>query len=239
MASRVTETHLTQSDATPGGRPASPTVLAILFAISFSHLLNDTIQSLIPAIYPLLKTSFHLSFVQVGFITLAFQMTASILQPFVGWYTDRRPKPYSLACGMGLTLGGLVLLSHATQYAMVVGAAALVGMGSSVFHPESSRVAHLASGGRTGFAQSFFQVGGNAGSSLGPLLAALIVVPHGQGSVLWFALIALLGIAILTVVGRWYGRHLAEVKARPGSATPATAPAFAPGLVCARHSRRR
>lgn len=215
MASPITETHLTQSETTPGGHPASPTVLAILFAISFSHLLNDTIQSLIPAIYPLLKTSFNLSFVQIGLITLAFQMTASILQPVVGWYTDRQPKPYSLACGMGLTLGGLVLLSQATHYAMVVGAAALVGMGSSVFHPESSRVAHLASGGRHGFAQSFFQVGGNAGSSLGPLLAALIVVPHGQASVLWFALIALLGIGVLSGVGRWYGRHLAEVKARP------------------------
>ena len=130
MVSSITETHLTQSEPQPGAPSANPTVLAILFAISFSHLLNDTIQSLIPAIYPLLKTSFHLSFVQIGFITLAFQMTASILQPFVGWYTDRRPKPYSLACGMGLTLGGLVLLSHATHYAMVVGAAALVGMGS-------------------------------------------------------------------------------------------------------------
>jgi FSR family fosmidomycin resistance protein-like MFS transporter len=222
MASSITETHLTQSEPHPGAPSANPTVLAILFAISFSHLLNDTIQSLIPAIYPLLKTSFHLSFVQVGLITLAFQMTASILQPFVGWYTDRRPKPYSLACGMGLTLGGLVLLSHATHYAMVVGAAALVGMGSSVFHPESSRVAHLASGGRHGFAQSLFQVGGNAGSSLGPLLAALIVVPHGQGSVLWFALIAFLGIGILTGVGRWYGKHLGETKGRPGSPIPAT-----------------
>jgi FSR family fosmidomycin resistance protein-like MFS transporter len=217
MASTITETHLTQSDATAGKGAAAPTVLAILFAISFSHLLNDTIQSLIPAIYPLLKSSFHLSFVQVGFITLAFQMTASILQPFVGLYTDRWPKPYSLAWGMGFTLGGLVLLSHATQYAMVVGAAALVGMGSSIFHPESSRVAHLASGGRTGLAQSIFQVGGNAGSSLGPLLAALVVVPRGQGSVLWFALIALLGIGILSVVGRWYSRHLAEVKARPSA----------------------
>ena len=224
MASSITETHLTQSEPHPGTPSANSTVLAILFAISFSHLLNDTIQSLIPAIYPLLKTSFHLSFVQIGFITLAFQMTASILQPFVGWYTDRRPKPYSLACGMGLTLGGLVLLSHATHYAMVVGAAALVGMGSSVFHPESSRVAYLASGGRTGFAQSLFQVGGNAGSSLGPLLAALIVVPHGQGSVLWFALIALLGIGILSGVGRWYGNHLSEARGRPGATTRTTGP---------------
>ena len=221
MGSTITETHLTQCELHAGGKKADPTVLAILFAISFSHLLNDTIQSLIPAIYPLLKTSFHLSFVQVGLITLAFQMTASILQPFVGLYTDRHPKPYSLAFGMGLTLGGLVLLSRATHYSMVVAAAALVGMGSSVFHPESSRVAHLASGGRTGFAQSLFQVGGNAGSSLGPLLAALIVVPHGQASVLWFALIALLGIGILAGVGGWYRRHLAERNARPESAPPA------------------
>jgi len=222
MGSTITETHLTQCELHAGGKKANSTVLAILFAISFSHLLNDTIQSLIPAIYPLLKTSFRLSFVQVGLITLAFQMTASILQPFVGLYTDRHPKPYSLAFGMALTLGGLVLLSHAVHYAMVLAAAALVGMGSSVFHPESSRVAHLASGGRTGFAQSLFQVGGNAGSSLGPLLAALIVVPHGQGSVLWFALIALLGIGILAGVGGWYRRHLAERDARPGSAAPAS-----------------
>ncbi len=218
MGSSITETHLTQSEV-PGQRPGNPTVLAVLFAISFSHLLNDTIQSLIPAIYPLLKTSFHLSFIQVGLITLAFQMTASILQPIVGWYTDRRPKPYSLAWGMGFTLVGLVLLSQATHYGMVVGAAALVGLGSSVFHPESSRVAHLASGGRHGFAQSVFQVGGNAGSSLGPLLAALIVVPHGQGSVLWFGLIALLGIGVLSGVGRWYGQHLVAAKAQPDTAS--------------------
>jgi MFS transporter, FSR family, fosmidomycin resistance protein len=224
MASTITETHLTQSGAEPGTRPASPTVVAILFAISFAHLLNDTIQSLIPAIYPLLKASFQLSFVQIGLITLAFQMTASILQPFVGLYTDRHPKPYSLACGMGLTLGGLALLSHASNFAMVVMAAVLVGLGSSIFHPESSRVAHLASGGRHGFAQSIFQVGGNAGSSLGPLLAALIVVPRGQGSVIWFALPALLGIGILSGVGRWYRKHLAEVKARPADKTPSATP---------------
>ncbi|HEY2801098.1 MAG TPA: MFS transporter [Chthoniobacterales bacterium] len=220
MGSTITEPHLIEGEAAPGRKRAtSPTVLAILFAISFSHLLNDSIQSLIPAIYPLLKRSFHLSFVQVGLITLAFQMTASILQPFVGLFTDRRPQPFSLACGMGLTLGGLGLLSQAGNFAMVVAAAALVGMGSSIFHPESSRVAHLASGGRTGLAQSIFQVGGNAGSSLGPLLAALIVVPYGQRSVLWFALFALLGIAILVGVGKWYRSHLAERKAR--SAPPA------------------
>ncbi|HEX3817911.1 MAG TPA: MFS transporter [Chthoniobacterales bacterium] len=209
MAAPVTEPHLTRSGTVSA---ASPTVLAILFAISFSHLLNDTIQSLIPAIYPLLKSSYHLSFVQVGLITLAFQMTASILQPVVGAFTDRRPKPFSLACGMGLSLGGLVLLSRAGNFGMVVTAAALVGMGSSIFHPESSRVAHLASGGRTGLAQSIFQVGGNAGSSLGPLLAALIVVPYGQKSVLWFAFPALLGIGILAGVGDWYRKHLAAKK---------------------------
>ena len=216
MASPVTETHLTRSDSAAGTATTAPnpTVLAVLLAISFSHLLNDTIQSLLPAIYPLLKTSFHLSFVQVGLITLAFQMTASILQPFVGLFTDRRPQPFSLACGMGLTLCGLALLSRAGSFGVVIAAAALVGMGSAIFHPESSRVAHLASGGKHGFAQSVFQVGGNAGSSLGPLLAALIVVPHGQRSVLWFALPALLGIAILSGVGRWYRDHLAEARAR-------------------------
>jgi FSR family fosmidomycin resistance protein-like MFS transporter len=224
MSSPVTETHLTQSETESDVQRAGSTVLAVLFAISFSHLLNDTIKSLIPAIYPLLKTSFGLSFVQVGLITLAFQLTASILQPFVGLYTDRHPKPYSLACGMALTLGGLVLLSQATHYAMVLAAAGLVGMGSSVFHPESSRVAHLASGGRHGFAQSIFQVGGNAGSSLGPLLAALIVVRQGQGSVLWFALVALLGIAVLSWVGRWYRNHLADIRARPESLTRVSGP---------------
>ncbi len=216
----LTETHLTQSEIAPGRRSPNPTVLAILFAISFSHLLNDTIQSLIPAIYPLLKTNFHLSFVQVGLITLSFQMTASILQPCVGFYTDRRPKPFSLAWGMGLTLGGLVLLSRAGSFPMIVLAAALVGMGSSIFHPESSRVAYLASGGRRGFAQSLFQVGGNAGSSLGPLLAALVVVTRGQSSVLWFSLPALLGIAILTGVGNWYRKHLAAPRPR-ATAVPA------------------
>ncbi len=221
MASPVTETHLTQSEPALDAPGAKPAVLAILFAISFSHLLNDTIQSLLPAIYPLLKTSFHLSFVQVGLITLAFQMTASILQPFVGLFTDKRPQPFSLACGMGLTLCGLVLLSRAWSFEIVIFAAALVGMGSSIFHPESSRVAHLASGGRHGFAQSIFQVGGNAGSSLGPLLAALIVVPQGQKSVLWFALPALLGITILAGVGRWYRGRLVELKADRAVATTA------------------
>jgi len=181
-----------------------PAVLGILLAISFSHLLNDAIQALIPAIYPLLKEAYHLDFAQVGLITLTFQCTASILQPVVGLYTDRKPLPYSLAAGMGVTLVGLALLSRAGSFPAIVFCAALVGVGSAVFHPESSRVAHMASGGRHGFAQSLFQVGGNAGSALGPLLAALIVVPGGQARVLWFCLAAFAGILILWNVGSWY-----------------------------------
>lgn len=192
-----------------GSKPADETaVMGILWALSLSHLLNDTIQSLIPAIYPVLKESFRLSYAQIGLITFVFQMTGSLLQPLVGYYTDRRPKPWSLAVGMGVTLIGLVLLSRAGSFSTVLMASALVGMGSSIFHPEASRVARLASGGRHGFAQSLFQVGGNLGSSLGPLLAALVVVPHGQGSILVFSLIALLGIFVLSKVGAWYRAHL-------------------------------
>jgi FSR family fosmidomycin resistance protein-like MFS transporter len=206
--------------------PTGPhgTVLAILFALSFSHLLNDTMQSLLPAIYPLLKTSFHLSFTQVGLITLTNQLTASLLQPLVGLYTDRYPKPYSLAVGMGFTLAGLVLLGLAGHFAMILAAAALVGMGSSVFHPEASRVAHMASGGRHGFAQSLFQVGGNAGTSFGPLLATLVIVPGGRGKVLWFSLAALAGIVVLTRVGHWYRENTHRLK------TPAKARAGASPL---------
>ena len=189
-------------------------VFAVLAALSFSHFLNDMIQSLVPAIYPILKTSFQLSFAQVGFITLTFQLTASLLQPLVGLYTDRRPKPYSLAIGMGFTLCGLLLLSQADRYVLLLVAAALVGVGSSVFHPESSRMARLASGGRHGLAQSVFQVGGNIGSSSGPLLAAFIVVPHGQSSIAWFSLAALLAIAVLWNVGRWYASHLSARRVR-------------------------
>jgi FSR family fosmidomycin resistance protein-like MFS transporter len=205
--------------------PASPsvaeqTVMKVLLAMSFSHLLNDTIQSLLPAIYPMLKENYHLTFTQIGLITLTFQVTASLLQPVVGYYTDRRPQPYSLAIGMGLTLGGLVLLSQATDYRMILGSAALVGMGSSIFHPEASRIAHMAAGGRHGFAQSLFQVGGNLGSSLGPL-AGLIIVAHGQTSILWFTVLAALGIYVLYQVGGWYQRnlahHLARTKARQQS----------------------
>ncbi len=179
----------------------------VLGAISFSHFLNDTMQSLILAIYPLLKDRFHLNFAQIGLITLSYQLTASLLQPLVGLYTDHHPKPYSLAFGMGCTLIGLLALGIAPSYGWVLFAAALVGMGSSIFHPESSRVARMASGGRHGLAQSFFQVGGNMGTAMGPLAAAWIVIPHGQRSVAWFSLAAFLAIVVLWNVGGWYKRH--------------------------------
>lgn len=184
------------------------TVYSILFTISFTHLLNDMIQSVIPAIYPLIKTNFRLSFTQIGMITFTFQLTASLLQPFVGYYTDRTPRPYSLAIGMAFTLLGLILLSTANGFIAVLVAVSLIGMGSSVFHPESSRVAHLASGGKKGLAQSIFQLGGNAGSAIGPLLAALIVVPYGQFNIIWFALAAILAIIVLVQIGKWYKEHL-------------------------------
>jgi FSR family fosmidomycin resistance protein-like MFS transporter len=190
------------------GKMVENTVFPILFAISFSHLLNDTIQSLIPAIYPVIKESYHLSFSQIGLITLTFQMAASLFQPFVGMYTDKKPQPYSLAIGMGFTLLGLVILSLSTGFYMMLASVALIGTGSSIFHPEASRMAHVASGGRRGLAQSIFQLGGNAGSSLGPLLAAWIIVPYGQFSVIWFSLIALLAILILIRVGNWYKSYI-------------------------------
>jgi MFS transporter, FSR family, fosmidomycin resistance protein len=205
----------TQKDAAEPAstqKAAENTVFAVLVAISVSHLLNDTIQSVIPAIYPILKQSFQLSFTQIGLITLAFQLTASLLQPFVGLYTDHRPKPYSLAVGMGFTLVGLLILSRASNFPVILCSAALVGMGSSIFHPEASRLARMASGGRHGFAQSIFQVGGNAGTSLGPLLAAIIIVPRGQHSVSWFSVVALLAIVVLFNVGHWYKRNLSRLK---------------------------
>ncbi len=185
-------------------RDAKRTVFEVLGAISFSHFLNDTIQSLILAIYPLLKVKFQLSFAQIGLITLSYQLTASLLQPMVGFYTDHHPKPYSLAFGMGCTLVGLLVLGVAPNYGTLLLAAALVGTGSSIFHPESSRVARMASGGQHGLAQSIFQVGGNTGTAMGPLMAAWIVIPHGQGSVAWFSLVALIAIAVLWKVGGWY-----------------------------------
>ncbi len=183
---------------------AEKTGFGVLGAISFSHFLNDMIQSLLLAIYPLLKGEFHLSFAQIGLITLTFQVTASLLQPIVGLYTDKHPKPYSLAIGMGSTLCGLLLLSIAPNFFVLLVAAALVGTGSSVFHPEASRVARMASGGRHGLAQSLFQVGGNAGSAMGPLLAAWIIIPNGQKSVAWFAIAALVAILVLRQIGHWY-----------------------------------
>src|SRR4051812_33339564 len=185
----------------PARLSVQKTAFAILAAISFCHLLNDLLQSLLAAIYPILKASFHLDFGQIGLISLTFQVTASLLQPLVGLYTDRRPRPFSLATGMGISLIGLMLLAFARSFPVLLSAAALVGLGSSIFHPESSRVARMASGGQHGLAQSLFQVGGNAGSSLGPLLAAFIVVPHGQSSIAWFSVAAFLGIAVLTSVG--------------------------------------
>jgi MFS transporter, FSR family, fosmidomycin resistance protein len=191
------------------------TAFAVLAAISVCHLLNDMMQSLLPAIYPMLKSNYGLDFGQIGVLTFTFQFTASLLQPLVGVYIDRKPKPYSLAVGMGFTLTGLVLLAYAHNYAVLLLAAALVGTGSSVFHPESSRVARMAAGGRHGLAQSLFQVGGNAGSAIGPLLAAFIVLRYGQSSVAWFSLAAMLGIFLLINVGHWYKGHgLARIKSR-------------------------
>ena len=188
------------------------TAYPILLMISISHLLNDTIQSLIPSIYPLVKLNYHLSFAQIGLITLTFQLAASLLQPVVGMYTDHKPQPFSLVTGMGITLAGLVCLSLAGHFHIILFSVALIGIGSSIFHPEASKVAYLASGGKRGLAQSIFQVGGNAGSSLGPLLAALIIVPLGQSSIGWFSILPLVAMGVLIVVGRWYKFHLHTFK---------------------------
>jgi FSR family fosmidomycin resistance protein-like MFS transporter len=201
-----TNTTLIEAPAVKAG--ADKTLFNILLAISFCHLLNDTIQSVLPAIYPVLKTSFHLDFGQVGLIALTLQLTASLLQPLVGLHSDKHPQPYSLAIGMGITLVGLLALSMAPSYATVLVAAGTVGIGSAVFHPESSRVARMASGGQHGLAQSLFQVGGNAGSALGPLLAAFVLT-KGQSSIAWFSFLALAGIMILTFIGTWSKSHLA------------------------------
>jgi FSR family fosmidomycin resistance protein-like MFS transporter len=189
-----------------------PTVLAVLFAISFSHLLNDTIQALIPSIYPMLKDSFNLSFAKLGWITFTFQCTASLFQPIVGWITDKKPMPHSLACGMGLTLAGLIWLAMANDYASVILSAATVGLGSAIFHPEASRVAHMAAGSRRGFAQSLFQLGGNTGSALGPFLAALIVTTHGRGSLAWFSVLAMLGVIVLWKIGTWQKQNFHRIR---------------------------
>jgi FSR family fosmidomycin resistance protein-like MFS transporter len=198
---------------------ATDTSFKVLGAISFAHLLNDMIQSLILAIYPILKSGFNLSFGQIGLITLTYQITASLLQPVVGLYTDHRPKPYSLPIGMGFTLTGVLLLSVAPNFYTILLAAALVGTGSSIFHPESSRVARMASGGQHGLAQSLFQVGGNLGSSLGPLLAAAIIVPYGQGSIAWFSLAALLAIMVLMQISKWYAYHYLGARGKSSGRT--------------------
>ncbi|MEO6846241.1 MAG: MFS transporter [Chthoniobacterales bacterium] len=187
------------------------TVVTVIVAISFSHLLNDVVQAVLPAIYPMLKNTFTLTFAQIGLITLAFQLSASLLQPFIGRYTDSRPLPYSLAIGMTITMIGLLLLAFAGSFTMVIISACLIGMGSAIFHPEASRIARIASGGRHGLAQSLFQVGGNAGSAFGPLLAALIVIPHGQLHVAWFCLATLAGIILLLKIGGWYQKRLGEI----------------------------
>lgn len=210
---------MSEQNPSLGGAPVAPskprTAFGILGAISLSHLLNDMIQSLLLAIYPLLQADFSLSFVQVGLITLTYQVSSSLLQPLVGYYTDKYPMPWSLPIGMCFTLCGLVMLAMAGSFPQVLIAAALVGTGSSVFHPESSRVARMASGGRHGLAQSLFQVGGNFGSSLGPLLAAVIIAPYGKGNVAWFVLAAMLAIIVLLQVSRWYAAQHRIARGRP------------------------
>jgi FSR family fosmidomycin resistance protein-like MFS transporter len=201
----ASDTNLTAIQAAAPADTGEKTVFKILLTISFCHLLNDTIQSLMPPIYPLLQKTFHFNYWQVGRIALTSQLTASILQPLVGLYTDRRPKPYSLAVGMGITMIGLLAFSMAPTYGTILAAAAMVGIGSAVFHPESSRIARLASGGQHGMAQSLFQVGGNAGSALGPLLAWAFIT--GQSSIAWFSLLALFAIVLLTNIGTWFRNH--------------------------------
>jgi FSR family fosmidomycin resistance protein-like MFS transporter len=210
----------------PGPVPAAAkTVFHILVAVSVCHLLNDMVQSLLPSIYPILKSSFHLNFGQIGLLSLTYQVVASLLQPFIGLFTDKRPMPYALAVGMCFTLTGIVMLAVAPTFHLLLLAAAVVGTGSAIFHPESSRIARIASGGQHGFAQSFFQVGGNTGSAIGPLLAAFIVLPQGQPGVAWFSIAAAAGVIILYFVGRWRSHHLSRstpshLHAQRGSTLP-------------------
>jgi len=223
-----------QAPPQPAAAVAPEATFSIVLALSFAHLLNDMMQSLLPAIYPLIKTTYGLDFGQIGLITLAFQLTASALQPVVGAFTDRRPQPYSLVAGMACTFAGLIVLAHAGSFALLLLGAAMVGTGSSVFHPESTRMARLASGGRHGFAQSLFQVGGQAGQALGPLLAAFVVVPRGQASISWFSLAALGAALLLLRVGRWYARQSpAPVRARLAGAGSPGRPARAVALAVA------
>src|SRR6202035_1323672 len=206
---KLIEKQINQLSSPPA---ITATVYPILLMISFSHMMNDTIQSLIPSIYPLVKKNFHLNFAQIGLITLSFQLAASLLQPLIGLYTDHRPKPFSLVTGMSFTLIGLLFMSQAGNFRSLLFSVILIGIGSSIFHPEASKVAYMASGGKRGLAQSIFQVGGNAGSSLGPLLAALIIVPLGQSSIGWFSLLALVAMMALIFVGRWYKLNLNTLK---------------------------
>jgi MFS transporter, FSR family, fosmidomycin resistance protein len=208
-------TKVTVSASAPAGAVVSKTTLSIIVAVSVCHLINDVMQSLLSAIYPILKDNYGLDYVQIGLLTFTFQVTASLLQPAIGMYTDKRPLPYSLPVGMGSSLIGLIILGFANNYPMLLIGSAFVGLGSAIFHPESSRVARLASGGRHGLAQSLFQVGGNAGSAIGPLLAAFIVLPRGQWSVSLFAIGSLVGIVILTRVGKWYSEHRRANAGRP------------------------
>ncbi len=214
-----TSTSLSETVLSLGKKAEESIAFRVLAAISFCHLLNDLMQSIVPAVYPILKTSYHLDFGQIGLITLTVQLTASLLQPLVGLYADRRPAPYSLAIGMGFTFIGLLLLAKAPSYPAILVAVGMVGVGSSVFHPESSRVARMASGGQHGLAQSLFQVGGNAGTSLGPLLAAFVVLRRGQGSIAWFSIAALVAMIVLVRVGAWYKEH----RLTRGSLKPRTA----------------
>ncbi len=217
---------MTDTTATSSAPVMTPerTAYAVLLAVSFCHLLNDVMQSLLAAIYPMLKSGYGLAFWQIGLLTMTFQVTASLLQPLIGMTTDKRPMPYSLPFGMGSTLIGLLLLSSAATYPLLLLGAAFIGFGSAIFHPESSRVARLASGGRYGLAQAVFQVGGNFGTAIGPLLAAFIVVPRGQGSVAWFSVIALIGMTVLWRVSGWYSRYRAASARRPAPKNPVTLP---------------
>ncbi|MHC8340979.1 MFS transporter [Pseudomonas sp. HLT2-19-2] len=212
------------SNAQTGTAPASatsqssPLVMRIIGAVALAHLINDLIQSVLPSIYPMLKANYGLTFTQVGLITLTFQLTASLLQPWVGYHTDRHPKPWLLPAGTVCTLIGILMMSVVGSFPMILLAAGLIGIGSSTFHPEASRVARLASGGRFGLAQSTFQVGGNAGSAFGPLLAAAIIIPYGQGQVAWFGLFAVFALFVLYRISRWYANHLSLFKLKQGQA---------------------
>lgn len=202
----------------PATSQSSPLVMRIIGAVALAHLINDLIQAVLPSIYPMLKASYGLTFTQIGLITLTFQLTASLLQPWVGYHTDRHPKPWLLPAGTVCTLIGILMMSVVGSFPMILLAAGLIGVGSSTFHPEASRVARLASGGRFGLAQSTFQVGGNAGSAFGPLLAATIIIPYGQGHVAWFGLFALFALFVLYRISRWYANHLSLFKLKQGQA---------------------